>query len=81
MIHCHEQVYVCDFIFTVIQCKQPDTILKGSLTFKNTLYGSSVLYSCNTGYVLSGGNALRFCTLDGTWNGTSPKCQGKTRHV
>ena len=36
--------------------------------------GSTVTYSCNTGYELVG-NSVRTCTSSG-WNGSSPLCRG-----
>ena len=36
--------------------------------------GSTVTYSCNTGYGLTG-EAVRTCTSIG-WNGIEPRCEG-----
>ena len=36
--------------------------------------GTTVTYSCSSGYQLVGGSSLRACGPDGTWNGTEPSC-------
>ena len=43
-----------------------------------TLLGSMATYTCDPGYDLIGGDALRTCSSDGDWNGMEPTgCQRK----
>ena len=37
-------------------------------------YGTVVTYTCNIGYVLTGGDALRTCSDEGEWSGGEPTC-------
>ena len=39
--------------------------------------GDTCNYTCNAGYVLNGGNAMRTCGSDGMWSGSAPSCIGK----
>ena len=40
--------------------------------------GSTVTYSCNTGYRLTGGEAVRTCNSNG-WEGHERRCEGVYR--
>lgn len=57
----------------------PGTLLHGTVQFSNRPvnglypYRASAKYSCNSGYVLRG-NTHRYCSHDGSWNGTAPSC-------
>ena len=35
--------------------------------------GDNCIYTCNTGYVLTGSNT-RTCQSDGSWSGSAPMC-------
>ena len=45
----------------------------GSVSASETTRGSTAVYSCNTGYRLSG-SMTRTCQADGTWNTAEPTC-------
>ena len=36
---------------------------------------TTATYSCDTGYVLAGGDSVRTCTAE-VWDGTDPTCEG-----
>jgi len=38
------------------------------------VFEDAVTFSCNEGFVQTGGNLSRTCTAAGTWSGTSPTC-------
>lgn len=46
----------------------------GSVEYDSTTVGSIAMYSCNTGYMLSG-DRTRTCQDTGMWSGTQPTCQ------
>ena len=41
-----------------------------------SVYGSSCLYSCQTGYTSSSGNVTRTCLSSGQWSGNDINCTG-----
>ena len=47
----------------------------------NIPFLSNAVYSCNTGYTLTGGTlnggTTRVCVGGGSWNGSPPTCQGE----
>ncbi|XP_057297709.1 mannan-binding lectin serine protease 1-like [Hydractinia symbiolongicarpus] len=48
----------------------------GSLSgAKNFSFKEEILFTCNEGYRLVGGSQSRTCQSDGTWTGTTPKCE------
>ena len=44
-------------------------------TSAGTTFGSTAMYTCNTGYTLIG-SQTRTCESDGMWSPASPECQG-----
>ena len=38
---------------------------------------SIAFFTCDNGYTLTGGVRFRVCQNDGTWDGTTPTCQGE----
>uniref|UniRef100_A0A8B9LL55 CUB and Sushi multiple domains 3a n=1 Tax=Astyanax mexicanus TaxID=7994 RepID=A0A8B9LL55_ASTMX len=40
-------------------------------------YGYTLIYTCQTGFFLSGGSEHRVCRSDGTWTGKMPVCSKK----
>ncbi|XP_064388223.1 sushi, von Willebrand factor type A, EGF and pentraxin domain-containing protein 1-like, partial [Halichondria panicea] len=55
-----------------ISCGNPPTIPNGSRTFTGTTFGDTAIYTCNTGYQLSGA-ATMICQASGSWS-TAPTC-------
>ena len=53
----------------------PVPIANGNAVGKDFRHNQQVRYTCNTHYVLNG-NSLVTC-VDGKWNSTAPKCNGK----
>ena len=45
-------------------------------TSNGTLIDALAVYSCNTGFQLSG-NRTRTCDREGMWTGSEPECRGK----
>ncbi|CAB1350806.1 unnamed protein product, partial [Coregonus sp. 'balchen'] len=42
-------------------------------------FGYTLLYSCQTGFFLSGGSEHRICKSDGTWTGKMPICRAGSK--
>ena len=47
----------------------------GQVSASETVYNYTATYTCNTGYVLSGGST-RTCQVNGEWSGNAPTCEG-----
>ena len=83
---CSTTACMCNYIksviiltYTAIPCtaipELPNGVINLDLTAK------TVAYTCNTGYELLNGDAMRTCMLDGTWSGAHPMCIGKKSKV
>uniref|UniRef100_A0A452HNN1 Uncharacterized protein n=1 Tax=Gopherus agassizii TaxID=38772 RepID=A0A452HNN1_9SAUR len=60
-------------------CKQPETPSHanvGALDLPSL--GYTLIYSCQSGYYLTGGSEHRTCKADGSWTGKTPICLGKS---
>ena len=68
-------------LHTVVYCEAAPVPVNGRVTFDNpsqpTTYNSSVTYTCEVGFELSG-TAQRRCTATGEWSGSIPSCTGKS---
>lgn len=58
-------------------CKQPKTPPHANvLGMDLPSFGYTLLYSCQPGFVLTGGSEHRVCRTDGSWTGKVPVCRG-----
>ncbi|KAJ8013388.1 hypothetical protein DPEC_G00052750 [Dallia pectoralis] len=58
-------------------CKQPRSPPNSDVVGMDLpLYGFTLLYSCQPGFILSGGSEHRVCRSDGSWTGKVPICRG-----
>ncbi|XP_052796583.1 sushi, von Willebrand factor type A, EGF and pentraxin domain-containing protein 1-like isoform X2 [Mya arenaria] len=57
-------------------CEEIDLFEFGNTLVSGLTYGSTVVYSCNIGYQLTG-NSQRTCLHTGSWTGTTPSCHIK----
>ena len=67
-------------MFTAVDCGSLDNPMNGAVDVPLTEFPGTATYTCNTGYLLSGGNT-RTCLANGMWSGTAPTCTGKDRHT
>ncbi|CAH1248695.1 CSMD3 [Branchiostoma lanceolatum] len=61
---------------TAQECPELDTPLNGQKT-GGTSVGSFLIFFCNEGYDLTGGDIMRTCQPDQTWSGTDSTCERK----
>ena len=62
------------FILAAVNCSSPVDPVNGQINLPNgTTFGNTAVYTCATGYALSG-SSLRSCGADGNWTNTSPIC-------
>ena len=57
----------------IINCTDPGTPTNGERTGVNIYYNSTVSYSCNTGYNLTGAASIT-CNATGLWSAPVPSC-------
>lgn len=71
---------------TAITCGNLPALTNGVITYATDTTAlfdiqTTATYSCNFGFRLSGGNAVRICVGSmggpGVWNGTAPVCEGQ----
>ena len=67
-------VILCDLD---IPCPILEVPVRGYKVGNSNSFGDVVSFFCNQGFSLSGSNT-RTCQLDGTWNGDSAVCTGRT---
>ena len=63
----------------LLECNEPDSIDNGQWDGDSLTYGSSIYYTCDTGYTLTGGDFIITCGANMTWNYTeTPVCNPVT---
>lgn len=55
------------------RCPYPDPPVNGDLFYEDTVYQSTISYSCNEGYILTGPDSAE-CLANGTWSNQAPEC-------
>ena len=64
-------------VSVTIDCGPVPDIQDGRVDFSGgTTLGSTITYSCNTGYTLTG-DANRTCQANRTYDGSEPTCEGE----
>ena len=61
------------YLFTASRCVDVGTVKYGARQGSGTSYGSSVSFSCNSGYAIVG-STQRTCQQGGIWSGQQPRC-------
>ena len=64
-------------VVTVLSCGTPSSLSNGQRHYSNTTVGSTVTYTCNTGYRMTAGNSSRTCLFGGRWSGSHPTCSSE----
>lgn len=59
---------------TPVTCTGASAPTNGTVSATSATYTNSITYSCNSGYMLSGGSSTRTCQADATFSGTAPTC-------
>ena len=72
-------ITITPFLDTV-DCGVPEAPSNGGVNVDKTTVGSSVVYYCKQGFVLSG-DTRRVCKLNGRWSGSVPSCNSKCLYV
>ena len=68
-------MYHLHFIFLVVTCDDTETPTNGNMmTTDEFNIGSTAIFSCSHGYMLTGGDRIRRCNESGDWTGAQPSC-------
>ena len=74
----------CTHIFilspSVVDCGEPDTPSNGGVSYTITTEGSTIVYSCDPGFVLCG-DENRTCLSTGMWSGSVPDCISEYSYI
>jgi len=58
----------------VVDCGPLPSPVNGTISFTQTVFNSSALYSCDNGYLPSG-PTMRTCQENGAWSGNNTTCE------
>ena len=64
--------------YIVVDCGTPSSLSNGQRRYSSTKFGSTVTYTCNTGYRMTAGSSSRTCQSNGQWSGSHPTCSSKS---
>ncbi|XP_076584159.1 beta-2-glycoprotein 1-like [Chaetodon auriga] len=59
------------------RCPYPDPLSNGELYYEDTVYQSTINYTCHEGYILTGSSTAE-CLANGTWSASVPECNPVT---
>ena len=62
--------------YIAIDCGILDDPANGEVSVSSTTFNSTAIYSCNTGYTVTGDD-MRECLENGLWSGSEPLCTRK----
>ena len=69
-------MYSFFFLCSVVKCKNLTAFAFGQIEGRSMEYGSTLKFSCNTGYTLRGSRG-RTCQANGIWSGEEALCDSK----
>ena len=58
-----------------IDCGTPPDVVDGSPIYNLTIFGTSVAYECDEGFIIDSASAV-YCNSAGSWIGQQPSCIG-----
>lgn len=64
-------------MFAAVDCGSLSDPLNGNVDVSQTFFPGVATYTCNSGYLLIGGNT-RTCQANEMWSGIAPTCTSKT---
>ena len=65
------------FVLTALPCGTPSSLSNGQRHYTSATVGSTVTYTCNTGYLMTAGNSSRTCLFGGRWSASHPTCSSE----
>ena len=76
-------IYIKSYCFMFLNqlsgsCGTPHSLLNGQRRYSSTTVGSTVTYTCNTGYLMTAGSSSRTCRSSGRWSRSHPTCTCKS---
>ena len=74
---CHIILISILFLLTALPCGTPSSLSNGQRHYTSTTVGSTVTYTCNTGYRMTAGSSSRTCLFGGHWSVSHPTCSSE----
>ncbi|XP_061736324.1 beta-2-glycoprotein 1-like [Nerophis ophidion] len=65
------------FMCCAKRCPHPRRPVNGEIYYQDTVYNSTINYTCHEGYTLSGPRSAT-CQANGTWSASKPECKPVT---
>ncbi|TWW59473.1 Nucleolar protein 11-like [Takifugu flavidus] len=56
------------------RCPYPESLLNGEVYYTDTVYGSTINYTCDEGYTMNGADVSE-CLSNGMWSNPAPECK------
>ena len=75
-LKCLKEMKNASFFCTVVKCKNLTALAFGEVEGSSMEYGSTLNFTCNTGYTLRGSRG-RTCQANGMWSGEEALCDSK----
>ena len=80
----HYYIFCCPFCcvyYAVVDCGDLTDPANGAVNLTNMTFGSEASYTCDSGYLPSGGSQLRICQANGNWSSSALECMSKERFL
>ena len=72
-------IYCVMFLYQLSgSCGTPRSLSNGERSYSSTIVGSTVTYTCDTGYLRTAGSSSKTCQSNGQWSGSHPICTRKS---
>ena len=69
------------FLLIVIKCVDPGEVVNATYTITGQYPGDTASYACNVLSTQKGGDSVRTCQVDGTWEGKPIVCVASGKYL
>jgi hypothetical protein len=69
------------FLLIVIKCVDPGEVVNATYTITGQYPGDTRAYTCSAGSTQKGGDSVRTCQIDGTWDGKPIVCVASGKYL
>ena len=69
------------FLLIVIKCVDPGEVVNATYTITGQYPGDTTAYTCSAGSTQKGGDSVRTCQIDGTWDGKPIVCVASGKYL
>ena len=65
----------------MVKCVDPGEVVNGTYTITGHYPGDTATYTCSAGSTQKGGDSVRSCQVDGTWDGKPIVCVASGKYL